>query len=163
MQCTNFDKKATTVKSRIQNIGILFGKAQIHQDNNLVLYNIESNYKHSTINYVYYVHPYNYRKIKYDSFKIDIPQYNEYLSFINLCNNQNYKNLLGLIIFANEGIYFFHFDESNKYKIDYHIHPDYMSFGSKGIKKRIIEEGVLFEIFSYNDIKSFFSSIKKFG
>lgn len=105
VQCTNFDKKATTVKSRIQNIGILFGKAQIHQDNNLVLYNIESNYKHSTINYVYYVHPYNYRKIKYDSFKIDIPQYNEYLSFINLCNNQNYKNLLGLIIFANEGVY----------------------------------------------------------
>lgn len=64
-------------------------------------------------------------------------------------NNGNEKN-----------IYFFHFDESNKYKIDYHIHPDYMSFGSEGIKKRIIEEGVLFEIFSYNDIKSFFHRLK---
>ena len=104
VQCTDFDKKATTVKSRVKNIGIFFGRAQI-QDNNLVLYNTESNYNHLTINYIYYVHPYNYRKIKYDSFKIDIPQYSEYLSFIDLCIKQIYIYLLGLIIFANEGVY----------------------------------------------------------
>lgn len=106
--CTDFDKKATTVKTRIKNIGILFGKAQI-QDNNIVLYNKETNYDHPTINYIYYVHPYNYQKIKdpdyYDSFKIDIPQYSEYLSFIDLYIKQDYSNLLGLIIFVNEGVY----------------------------------------------------------
>lgn len=106
--CTDFDKKATTVKTRIKDIGIFFGKAQI-QDNNIVLYNTETNYNKLMINYIYYVHPYNYQKIKdpnyYNSFKIDIPRYSEYLSFIDFYDKQNYINLFGLIIFANEGIY----------------------------------------------------------
>lgn len=57
------------------------------------------------------------------------------------------------------GTYFFHSEDSNKYKIDYHIHPDYLSSGSKGIKKRLITEGVLFEIFSQPDIEVFFGRL----
>lgn len=56
--------------------------------------------------------------------------------------------------------YYFHSDDSNKYKIDYHIHPDYISSGSESIKRRIIEGDVLFEIFSQGDIEIFFNRLK---
>lgn len=56
--------------------------------------------------------------------------------------------------------YFFSGDESGDYKINYHIHPDYISNGSESIEERMIKGGILLEYFSLADIEVFFSRLK---
>ena len=75
---------------------------------------------------------------------------------VNRINNKEYQVNNG----RGDEIYFFQFDDSNKYKIDYHIHPDYISSGPESIKRRIIEKNTLFEIFSQADIEIFFKRLK---
>lgn len=106
-QCTDFDKRLPGVKSRIRNTGIFFGKAVIKNDNEIRIEETESEYDKRAVNYIYYVHPYNSQATEninyYDKFKIDIPKFEDYKSFVSLFTT--YTNLLGLILFANEGIY----------------------------------------------------------
>ena len=156
--CNRLEKKATNVKTRIKNIGIFFGKALI-QNNNIVLYNTESIYDRSMVNYLYYIHPYNYREINYNNFKIDIPQYEEYSSFIDLYRKQGYNNLLGLLIFANEGVYVIskvkddidnlkdRFNQQNYQKIIEDTKDKYLEFIDK-YKKETNKEDLI-----YKDIK----------
>ena len=159
-ECSNITKKATTVKTRIDNIGVLFGKAEI-QNNNIVLYDIETDYEHSNINYIYYVHPYNHPvNIEdpeyYDKFKIDIPYYEEYLSIIDLYQNQNYTKLLGLLIFANEGVYVVSKIKNNK-NID--INKFDQQKYQKIIRDTEIEYSRFIEIFKRNLNKDFLSDL----
>ena len=156
--CNRLEKKATNIKTRIKNIGIFFGKALI-QNNNIVLYNTESIYDRSMVNYLYYIHPYNYREINYNNFKIDIPQYEEYSSFIDLYRKQGYNNLLGLLIFANEGVYVIskvnddidnlkdRFNQQNYQKIIEDTKDKYLEFIDK-YKKETNKEDLI-----YKDIK----------
>ena len=106
-QCYSFDMKLPDVKSRIKNTGIFFGEALIKNDDEIRIKETEREYIKEVVNYIYYVHPYNSRATEdinyYNKFKIDIPKFDDYKSFVSLMST--YTNLLGLILFANEGIY----------------------------------------------------------
>ena len=106
-QCNDFDGQMPGVKSRIKNICIFFGKAIIKNDNEIRIEEEETEYYKEVVNYIYYVHPYNSQATEnidyYNNFKIDIPKFDDYKSFVSLMGT--YTNLLGLILFANEGIY----------------------------------------------------------
>ena len=105
-KCGDDEKKLPDVKSRIKNIGVYFGNMKI-ENNNLISVESETQYDKKTINYLYYVRPFDIKKRFFNmtigKYSIEIPEYNEYIAFNSLL--KLYPQLLGLLIFANEGIY----------------------------------------------------------
>lgn len=105
-KCGYAEKQMPSVKSRIKNIGIYFGNMKV-DGNKLISNETEPQYDKNFINYLYYVRPYDIQKRFFNmangKYPFEVPEYNEYIAFNSLI--KQYPNLLGLLIFANEGIY----------------------------------------------------------
>lgn len=96
-----------TTKNRIRNMGIFFESFKVHDSKKILFIGMENSFDPLYVNYLFIIHPYNFQeKTKidyYKTFNIDIPYYDDYIMFLS--GVSSFRNLLQLIIFANEGIY----------------------------------------------------------
>lgn len=109
LKCGNLESNLPSVKSRIKNIGVYFGNMAIVEDENKSVLSVgpEIQYNVNLINYLYFVRPYDVQErflnISNENPTFEIPTPDEYVRFKIL--SKIYPNLLGLLIFVNEGIY----------------------------------------------------------